>query len=43
MNKCIVLFVEGQTEVEFYKRIIQNEEVKEKLKPLFDELDFKFF
>ena len=28
MNKCVVLFVEGDTEVEFYKRII--EEFKQK-------------
>ncbi len=24
MNKCLVLFVEGDTEVEFYKRVISN-------------------
>lgn len=24
MNKCLVLFVEGDTEVEFYKRVIAN-------------------
>ena len=24
MSKCLVLFVEGDTEVEFYKRIISN-------------------
>lgn len=24
MNKCLVLFVEGDTEVEFYKRVLLN-------------------
>lgn len=24
MSKCLVLFVEGDTEVEFYKRVIAN-------------------
>lgn len=24
MSKCLVLFVEGDTEVEFYKRVISN-------------------
>lgn len=24
MNKCLVLFVEGDTEVEFYKQVIAN-------------------
>ena len=25
MSKCLVLFVEGDTEVEFYRRVISNE------------------
>jgi hypothetical protein len=24
MNKCLVLFVEGETEVEFYKQVVAN-------------------
>ena len=24
MNKCLVLFVEGDTEIEFYKRVVAN-------------------
>lgn len=30
MNKCLILFVEGDTEVEFYKRIITNARRKRK-------------
>ena len=26
MSKCLVLFVEGDTEVEFYKQVIRSEE-----------------
>ena len=24
MNKCLILFVEGETEIEFYKQVISN-------------------
>lgn len=24
MNKCLILFVEGDTEVEFYKKVVSN-------------------
>lgn len=24
MNKCLILFVEGDTEVEFYKQVVAN-------------------
>ena len=30
MSKCLVLFVEGQTEVEFYKQVIANARKKRK-------------
>lgn len=30
MSKCLVLFVEGETEVEFYKQVIANARKKRK-------------
>lgn len=30
MSKCLVLFIEGETEVEFYKQVIANARKKRK-------------
>lgn len=39
MGKCLVLFVEGDTEVEFYKRVISFiSSVRTQLEPLYKAL-----
>ena len=38
MGKCLVLFVEGDTEVEFYKRNALSVAVRTQLEPLYKAL-----
>ena len=47
-KKANKTYIKGRNTKDFIEKlninkIIQNKEVKEKLKPLFDELNFKFF